>query len=94
MKNLIVPMLFTLPGIVLFLASIFCIPDPVESEYSTTMSVDKPDKIETAISNVVSDLRKRDFVPVYLRVKWHPVSEAYVIHASGIDRIKLWKYEP
>ena len=94
MKNLIVPMLFTLPAIALFLASIFCIPDPVKSEYHTTMSVDKPDKIENAISNVVSDLSKRDFVPVSLSVDWHPTSKTYIIYASGIDRTKLCNYEP
>ena len=94
MKNLIVPMFFVLLGFSLFLSPIFCLPTPVESEYSTTMSVDKPDKIETAISNVVSDLNKRDFVPVELRVNWHPLSKTYVIYASGIDRTKLCNYEP
>ena len=64
------------------------------TEYSTQISVAKPDKIENAISNVVSDLGKRDFVPVNLKVKWHPASKTYVIYASGIDRTKLSKYEP
>ena len=94
MKNLIVPMFFVLLGIALILSPIFCLPTPVESEYSTTMSVEKPDKIETAISNVVSDLRKRDFVHVELRVNWHPTSKTYIIYASGIDRTKLCNYEP
>ena len=94
MKNLIVPMFFVLLGIALFLSPIFCLPTPVESEYSTTMSVDKPDKIENAISNVVSDLKRRDFVPVSLSVDWHPLSKTYVIYVSGIDRTKLCKYEP
>ena len=94
MNKLIVPMFFVLLGIALFLSPIFCLPTPVESEYSTTMSVDKPDKIENAISNVVSDLNKRDFVPVNLDVKWHPLSKTYIINASGIDRTKLCKYKP
>ena len=94
MKNLIVPMFFVLLGFALFLSPIFCLPTPVESEYSTTMSVDKPDKIETAISNVVSDLKRKDFVPVSLSVDWHPLSKTYVIYASGIDRTKLCNYEP
>ena len=64
-------------------------PDRVTSDYSTRISVDKPDKIETAISNVVSDLEKRDFVPVYLEVNWHPLGKTYVIYAKGIDRTKL-----
>ena len=94
MNKLIVPMFFVLLGFALFLSPIFFLPTPVESEYSTTMSVDKPDKIENAISNVVSDLNKRDFVPVNLDVKWHPLSKTYIINASGIDRTKLCNYEP
>ena len=94
MMKFIAPVFFVLLGFALFLSPIFCLPTPVESEYRTTMSVDKPDKIETAISNVVSDLRRKDFVPVELSVDWHPVSKTYVIHASGIDRTKLCNYEP
>ena len=94
MMKFIAPVFFVLLGISLFLSPIFFLPGPVKSEYRTTMSVDKPDKIENAISNVVSDLNKRDFVPVSLSVDWHPVSETYVINASGIDRTKLCKYKP
>lgn len=64
-------------------------PVQLTSEYSTNISVDKPDKIENAISNVVSDLERRDFVPVYLVVNWHPLDKTYVIYAKGIDRTKL-----
>lgn len=64
-------------------------PVQVTSEYSTEISVDKPDKIENAISNVVSDLEKRDFVPVHLEVNWHPLSKIYAVYAKGIDRTKL-----
>ena len=64
-------------------------PVGVTSDYSTRISVDKSDKIESAISNVVSDLGKRDFVPVHLEVNWHPLGKTYVIYAKGIDRNKL-----
>ena len=64
-------------------------PVRVTSDYSTKISVDKPDKIENAISNVVSDLGKRDFVPVHLEVNWHPLGKTYMIYAKGIDRTKL-----
>ena len=64
-------------------------PVGVASDYSTRIYVDKPDKIENAISNVVSDLGKRDFVPVHLEVNWHPLGKTYVIYAKGIDRTKL-----
>ena len=69
-------------------------PVGVTYDYSTSISVDKPDKIENAISNVVSDLGKRDFVPVSMTVRWHPASKTYVIRMGGFDRTKLNKYEP
>ena len=69
-------------------------PRMLRSEYTTKISVETPDKIENAISNVVSDLEKRDFVPVHLEVKWYPAIKSYKIFASGIDRAKLGKYEP
>ena len=94
MNKLIVQMFFVLLVIGLILSPIFLMPGPVKSEYYTTVSVDKPDKIENAISNVVSDLRRKDFVPVNLSVDWHPVSKTHIINASGIDRTKLCNYEP
>lgn len=69
-------------------------PTMLRSEYTTKISVDKPDKIENAISNAVADLEKRDFVPVDLDVMWHPASKTYVVYARGIDRTKLSKWEP
>ena len=75
-------------------SGIYYSPVQVTTEYTTKMSVDKPDKIENAISNVVYDLKKRDFVLVYLEVKWFPALKTYVIYARGIDRTHLGKYEP
>ena len=69
-------------------------PCMLRTEYTTKISVDKPYKIESAISNVVADLEKRDFVPVNLVVNWHLASKTYVIYARGIDRTYLSKYEP
>ena len=73
---------------------IYYCPVALRYEYSTKISVETPDKIENAISNVVSDLEKRDFVPIYMEVNWHPMSKTYIIYASGIDRTKISKYEP
>ena len=66
----------------------------LQPEYSTSISVETPDKIENAISNAVSDLEKRDFVPVELEVKWYPARKTYAIYVWGIDRTRLGKYEP
>ena len=74
--------------------AIYYSPTLLQSEYTTKISVDKPDKIENTISNAVSDLEKRDFVPVNLEVKWFPANKNYVIYVKGIDRTKLGKYEP
>ena len=95
MTKVIMQILGILLLIIIMVGTSICYsPIGLMTEYSTQISVDKPDKIENAISNVVSDLGKRDFVPVNLKVKWHPASKTYVIYASGIDRIKLGKYEP
>lgn len=82
----IVGILLIISGVVFALCYF---PVQLPYDYSTKISVDKPDKIENAISNVVSDLRKRDFVPVHLGVNWHPLGKTYVIYARGIDRTRL-----
>lgn len=94
MKGPIVPITGLLLIAVMAGFAIFYSPVQVRSEYSTYISVETPDKIENAISNVVADLEKRDFVPVELEVKWQPVSKTYVIYIWGIDRTNLSKYEP
>lgn len=94
MKSLILPILSLLLVVFLVGFARFYSPDMLRTDYSTKIYVNTPDKIENAISNVVSDLKKRDFVPVRLYVKWHPANKIYVISAFGIDRTKLGKYEP
>ena len=69
-------------------------PSTLQSEYSTKVSVDAPDKIGNVISNAVSDLERRDFVPVKLEVQWLPTKNTYVIRIGGIDKTKLSQYEP
>ena len=94
MMKAIVPIVGFLLIVFMIGFAIYYSPIQVTSEYTTNISVDKPDKIENAISNVVSDLGKRDFVPIYMEVKWYPTSKTYEIYARGIDRTKLGKYEP
>ena len=69
-------------------------PEGIEGDFSTKIEVAKPNEIKNAVSNIVANLEKRDFVPVYLGVKWHPASKTYAIYARGIDRANLDKYEP
>ena len=89
MTKLFGPMVGVMLIVVGVALAIYYSPVQVPSEYSTKISVETPDKIENAISNVVSDLEKRDFVPVNLEVRWHPSSKTFVIYAEGIDRTKL-----
>lgn len=89
MTKLFVPMVVVMLFVTGVVLAISYSPVALSTEYSTKISVDKPDKIENAISNVVANLEKRDFVPVNLEVRWHPVSKTYVVYAGGIDRTKL-----
>ena len=94
MMKLLMPIACILLIVFMGVLAICNSPVQLQFEYTTRISVETPDKIENAISNVVSDLEKRDFVPVILNVKWCPASKTYEIYARGIDRTKLGKYEP
>ena len=89
MMKLIMPIVVILFIVSMVVFGLCYSPVHLQSDYTTKVSVDKPDKIENAISNVVSDLEKRDFVPVHLEVNWHPLGKTYMIYAKGIDRTKL-----
>ena len=69
-------------------------PSEVGGDYITSVVVDDPQKIEGAISNLVSDIRKRDFVTVSLTVNYKPLGKCYVVYARGITRENLLKLEP
>lgn len=94
MKTLIVPIASILLVSFLVGFTVYFSPNVLRTDYSTSISVETPDKIENAISNVVSDLMKRDFIPVKLEVGWYPANKTYKIYTKGIDRTKLGKYEP
>lgn len=66
MKKLIVPTVLFMIGIAWFLFAIFFMPAPVHFEYFAKTEVDRPDMIDNAVSNAMSELRKKDFVPVKL----------------------------
>jgi len=94
MKPIVAIVVLFLLGAVPIGTSIYYAPYTLPTEYSTQISVETSDKIESTVSNAVADLEKRDFVPVSLTVRWHPASKTYVIHIGGIDRTHLGKYEP
>ena len=69
-------------------------PEGIEGDYSAKVEVAKPDEIENAISNVVSDVRKRDFVPIGVGVIWVPYRNCYSVKAKGITRDRLINHKP
>lgn len=64
-------------------------PEGIEGDYSAKVEVAKLDEIENAISNVVSDVRKRDFIMIGVGVVWIPARSCYSVKAKGITRDKL-----
>lgn len=64
------------------------IPDPVRGDYTHAITVDKSEKIETAVSNVLDCLARRDFVPVRLVVT-RSRNGTYTVRGSGADRGSL-----
>ena len=79
-------------GLSILLASMT--PSEIRSDYIASVVVDDSQKIEGAISNLVADIRKRDFVPVSLTVNHKPIGNCYVVYARGITRENLLKLEP
>ena len=69
-------------------------PTTVSGDFESAVAVDDSGKIETAISNIVSDMRRRDFVPVNMEVKWCPVEKHFKVRVRGIDRGNLLKCNP
>lgn len=68
--------IMTLPFIFIVTLLVFLVwfvsnaPEGIEGDYSAKVEVAKPEEIENAISNVVSDLRNRDFIPIGVGVIW------------------------
>lgn len=69
-------------------------PEDIGHDYYAKVEVTKLDEIENAISNVVSDVRRRDFVPIAVGVVWVPARSCYSIKATGITRDKLITHTP
>lgn len=63
-------------------------PDPVHGDYTHAITVDKSEKIETAVSNVLDCLTRRDFVPVRLEVT-RSFDGTYTVRGTGADRGNL-----
>lgn len=87
-KILIICLVVVIASTVIELA-ISSAPENIKSDYNLIINVDKPEKIETAISNIVSVMIKKDFVMTYLNVRWFPTTKTYQIFASGNDRGSL-----
>ena len=79
-------------AIAVILALVFILaPEPIVYDYSFGVEVDKSEKIETAISNVVNDICRRDFVVTGLEVKWHPAKRYWRVYGTGTSRADILK---
>lgn len=66
-------------------------PEPIVYDYSFGVSVDKSEKIETAMSNVVNDICRHDFVVTGLEVKWYPAKRCWRVYGTGTSRVSILK---
>ena len=71
---------------------VIVVPDPVEWDYKHTVTVDSPDKVEAAVSNVLHLLVHRDFVPTGLEIR-KKASGAYIIRGYGVDRGHMLQWD-
>lgn len=97
LKALIAPAavaVFIVAVVMTVCAVVSCGPTTVPGDFESAVEVDDSGKIETAISNIVSDMRRRDFVPVNMEVKWHPAEKHFRVRVRGIDRGNLLKLNP
>lgn len=94
MGKVIATIVFIVSLLVFLVWSVINAPEGIEEDYSAKVDVEKPDEIENAISNVVSDVRKRDFVPIGVGVIWVPLRNCYSVKAKGITREKLTNHKP
>ena len=79
-------------AIVVILALVFILaPEPIVYDYSFGVDVDKSEKIETAMSNVVNDICRHDFVVTGLEVKWHPTKRCWRVYGTGTSRASILK---
>lgn len=79
--------LCTIVGALLALA-----PDPVEWDYKHVIAVDSPEKVETAVSNVLRLLVRRDFVPTGLEIR-RRAGGSYIIRGYGVDRGHMLQWD-
>ena len=65
---------------------LFC---QVEPQYEKTIVVDSYEQIDDAVSNVVSDVRRRNFEVVQLRVLHRSLNGKFKVECGGTDRSRL-----
>ena len=77
-------------AIAVLLALVFILaPEPIMYDYRFSVDVDKSEKIETAVSNVVNDICRRDFIVTGLEVKWHPAKRYWRVYGTGTSRARI-----
>lgn len=67
-------------------------PDPVGWDYEHVITVDKPEKVEAAVSNVLHLLERRDFVPTGLEIR-RTFGGSYIVRGYGVDRGHMLQWD-
>ena len=73
-------------------ALFYLTPDPVGWDYKHVITVDKPEKVEAAVSNVLHMLERRDFVPTGLEIR-RTAGGSYVVRGYGVDRGHMLQWD-
>lgn len=68
------------------------VPTLVEWDYKHVITVDKPEKVEAAVSNVLHLLERRDFVPTGLEIR-RKFGGSYIIRGYGVDRGRMLRWD-
>ena len=90
MSKIAPPVIACIVFITLFvlLLSIFR-PNTLPSEYVASVSVDKPEKIEHILTNMVNDVKSRKFIVSKISVEYFPLGNSYNISVGGVTSSKL-----
>lgn len=89
MSKITPPVIVCLVFITLFvLLSVFR-PSTLQSEYVASVNVDKPEKIEHILTNMVNDVKSRNFIVSKIFIEYFPLGNSYKISVGGVTPGKL-----
>ena len=88
MSKIIPPIIAGIVFIPLFVLLLLW-PSILPSEYVASAKVDKPEKIEHILTNMVNDVKSRNFIVSKILIKYFPLDNSYKISVGGVTPGKL-----